>query len=434
MTGPTIRNFELARAVAAAGVEVTLAVPGDPERAGDGFDVRGYSNRGLAPLVTAHDTVLVSGYLAHHHPELLGARHLAVDLYDPFPLENLHLRDAQPEPDQHSASAFDRAVLTSTIQRGDVFLCASERQRDYWLGWLTMAGRVNPAVHRADPGFTALLRLVPFGLPEAPPQPGPPRFRGVVPGIGPGDFVVIWGGGIWNWFDPLTLIRAGAAARHRLPSLRVLFPAVNSPSPEVGPMAMAERAVRLAQELEVEGSTVFFGSGWVPYEERGQMLLEADVGASLHRDDVETRFSFRTRVLDYLWAGLPILATEGDSMADLVQARDLGAVVGYGDVDAVTAALIELGTSPERRSACALRSREAAARYTWREVATPLVEYCRDPRPAPDRGRTMPVLSWPEPSRAGLVERVQATLREEGVPGVARKVVRRATGRRRGRS
>jgi hypothetical protein len=40
------------------------------------------------------------------------------------------------------------------------------------------------------------------------------------------------------------------------------------------------------------------------------LLREADIGVSLHREDVETRYSFRTRVLDYLWAGLPIITTE----------------------------------------------------------------------------------------------------------------------------
>ncbi len=35
-----------------------------------------------------------------------------------------------------------------------------------------------------------------------------PAIKGVVPGIGPDDKVILWGGGIYNWFDPLTLLRA----------------------------------------------------------------------------------------------------------------------------------------------------------------------------------------------------------------------------------
>ena len=59
--------------------------------------------------------------------------------------------------------------------------------------------------------------------------------------------------------------------------------------------------------------TVFFNDGWVPYAERGAWLAEADIGVSAHFDDIETRFAFRTRLLDYLWAGLPIVTTRAMS-------------------------------------------------------------------------------------------------------------------------
>jgi hypothetical protein len=34
---------------------------------------------------------------------------------------------------------------------------------------------------------------------------------------------------------------------------------------------------------------------------------------STHYEHVETTFAFRTRILDYLWAGLPVVATGGDA-------------------------------------------------------------------------------------------------------------------------
>ena len=47
---------------------------------------------------------------------------------------------------------------------------------------------------------------------------------------------------------------------------------------------------------------MFFNEDWVAYDDRQNYLLEADVGVSTHLDHVETEFSFRTRILDYLWA------------------------------------------------------------------------------------------------------------------------------------
>ena len=74
-------------------------------------------------------------------------------------------------------------------------------------------------------------------------------------------------------------------------------------------MAMAAEAVALAEELGLRDRVVFFNFGWVPYAERGRYLLEADVAVSAHFDDIETRFAFRTRFLDCLWAGLPVVTT-----------------------------------------------------------------------------------------------------------------------------
>ncbi len=423
MTGPSIRNWEIS-AVLAGEHDVTLGVPGATERSHPAFKVVAYDDESLEALVRDHEVVLASGYLLDRHPSLGRARHLVADLYDPFPLENLHMHTAASPEEQYRIAAYDRAVLTRLIRAGDVFLCASERQRDFWTGWMTAAGRVNPFTHAADPSLSSLLLIVPFGISEEPPMASQPVFRGMTRGISSTDFLVLWGGGIWNWFDPLTLIRAAADLAEGLPNLRVLFPAPGSPSEQVLPMHMAIEARALSDSLGLTDRVVFFGKSWVPYDQRGAMLLEADLGVSLHLEDVETRFSFRTRVLDYLWAGLPILTTEGDSMSDLVANEDLGAVVPYGDVAAVAQAIATLATDPDRRKACASRSAAVATRFHWSAAAAPLAEYCRAPYVAPDRvalREESPGQPWTgeQPARleAGrLLGRSWQTLRSEG-PG-----------------
>lgn len=427
MSGPSIRNWELACALASQNA-VTLAAPGSPRRSSATFRVCGYDAASLPELVRTHDVVQVSGYLVERHPCLASARFLVVDLYDPFPLENLHMHVERPPAEQHAIAGHDRQVLTRLVQRGDTFLCASERQRDFWTGWLAAAGRVNPYVHRDDPGLGSLLRVVPFGVAEEAAQPGQPRFRGVVQGVSEDDFLVLWGGGVWNWFDPLTLIEAAARARPELPRLRVVFPSLVSPSPEVPAMRMATEARQLSDRLALTGSTVFFGSGWVPYSERGAVLLEADVGVSLHREDVETRFSFRTRVLDYLWAGLPIVTTEGDSMADLVRTEDLGAVVAYQDAEAVAKALVVLGRDRERRQGCASRSARVADRFRWSRIVGPLLDYCARPTPAPDSGRPLPIVAWPDqrpPAPPPMLHRLRSAYREGGLAELITRGARR---------
>jgi hypothetical protein len=98
---------------------------------------------------------------------------------------------------------------------------------------------------------------------------------------------------------------------------------------------------------------------------------------------VETRLAFRSRVLEYIWAGLPIVATAGDATSDLVAAYGLGEITPVGDVAAVTAAIDRLLGEPRDMRAASFAAARAA--LSWERAAEPLVRYCRAPRRAPDR-------------------------------------------------
>jgi glycosyltransferase involved in cell wall biosynthesis len=206
----------------------------------------------------------------------------------------------------------------------------------------------------------------------------------VVPGIGPDDKVVLWGGGIYNWFDPLTLLRAVDRLRHRQPALRLVFMGLRHPNPDIPRMRMAVAARELSDELGLTGTHVFFNEGWVEYGERQNHLLEADVGVTTHLAHLETALSSRTRILDYLWASLPVVATEGDVLADLVDARELGVTVPPGDVDALDEALFRLLDDDGFRKTCRENVAAVATELTWDRVLEPLLEFCRHPRRAPD--------------------------------------------------
>ena len=123
---------------------------------------------------------------------------------------------------------------------------------------------------------------------------------------------------------------------------------------------------------------------WVPYAERHRYLLESDVGVSLHRSGVESEFAFRTRVLDYLWCGVPMVVTAGDELAARVEREDLGRVVRPDDPAAVAEAIAALLDAPDT---AARATRIAAARdeLRWSRVVEPLRAFCLAPRRAPDR-------------------------------------------------
>ena len=148
-------------------------------------------------------------------------------------LEQLE-RSRASEPDRRRRT-LENAVAQANQQclRGDFLVCASEKQRDFWLGHLAALGRLNPVSYDDDRTLRSLIDVVPFGIPAEPPRASAPVLKGVVEGIGPDDKVVLWGGGIYNWFDPLTLVRAVDRLRERRDDVRLFFLGMQHPHPDV---------------------------------------------------------------------------------------------------------------------------------------------------------------------------------------------------------
>ena len=59
----------------------------------------------------------------------------------------------------------------------------------------------------------------------------------------------------------------------------------------------------------------------------GRATSRRPTSASPHFEALETRYAFRTRLLDHFWAGLPTIATAGDTLGDLIGERRLGRTV-----------------------------------------------------------------------------------------------------------
>jgi glycosyltransferase involved in cell wall biosynthesis len=431
MAGPAIRAWAIADALA-ADHDVQLVSHVGADASSPRFAVRCVGEPELRELEQWMDVLVMQGSLLHEYPFLRETGKVVVaDVYDPFHLEQLE--QARDEGEERRRDIVHNAVvvLNDQLRRGDFFLCASDKQRDFWLGALAALGRVNSASYDADETLRSLLAVAPFGLPDEPPVRRRHGIRGALPGIGDTEKVLLWGGGIYNWFDPLTLVRAVDRLRG---DVRLVFLGGAHPNPRVPEMRMAVAARELAGSLGVLGSHVVFNDGWVPYDERADWLLDADAGVSTHLDHVETAFSFRTRLLDYLWAGLPIVCTDGDSLAALVEQEGLGLTVPAGDIDALAAALDRVLHDAELAASCRAAVARVAQRFHWGQVLAPLVDFCRDPHRAPDLldadlvGRLTPPLSVIGHPPTGLRANV-ALARDYLRQGGPRLVAKKAWGR-----
>src|SRR5579885_1119839 len=355
MAGPAIRAFELARQLS-SDFGVTLFsprpsdLPRDPSWPANLQLATGLSRSRLYAIADECEIIYLQANVLKPYPGLARrGKHLVLDLYDPYLLSLL----AQYADDPLSSSASYRLmhqVLEQHMIAADFSICASERQRDYWLGRYCAIGRLTPEMYRFDPSFRKLIDVVPFGLPSEAPRRTGPGLKGNVPGIAGGDQVLLWGGGIWQWFDPVTVIEAVARLARTRPNIKLFFMGWRSPNPQVPLMEMSVRARQHARQLGVLDSRVIFHDSWVPYEQRVNYLLDADIAA---------------------WVG---------AISRLLDDRALNQKLREG-------------------------SRKLAGDFVWSRAAEPLRRFCENPHHLPPFARVkMP----------SLVERAQAVYARGG--------------------
>ncbi|HEY9786897.1 MAG TPA: hypothetical protein V6D17_16015, partial [Candidatus Obscuribacterales bacterium] len=158
MAGPAIRAFELGLALSDE-FDVTVF---SPHRASSAFEAEVRAKRRLPPafhLVTGAskaqlnnlayqaDAIFIQANVLKPNPGLASlGKYLIVDLYDPYLFSVL----VQYQTNDVAADASFRLmhkVLEQHMVSCDFSVCASERQRDYWIGRYCALGRITPDMY-----------------------------------------------------------------------------------------------------------------------------------------------------------------------------------------------------------------------------------------------------------------------------------------------
>jgi glycosyltransferase involved in cell wall biosynthesis len=300
------------------------------------------------------------------------------DLLCPFFFENL-------EADKNSRANFESSVkdnielINKLASRGDFFVCANENQRDFWLSALYRQKRITIDLYNEDPSLNNLIDLVPFGLPNEKPIHKNNVIKGIVKGIGQSDKVVTWFGGLWDWLDPLSPICAIENLCMKRNDIKLVFIGIKHPDPKTKPHDIYSKVMAKVNSTGLLNKNIFMVN-WVPYETRADYLLESDIGIVTHRETLETKFSWRTRVLDYIWAGLPIILTKGDPMSLIVEKNDLGITVGYESTRDIETAIEKILNDNKLIEQMKANLNFIGKEYAWKNVVRPIKRFCENPR------------------------------------------------------
>ena len=387
MAGPGIRYWEFARHLSQHH-EVILLTPNVSSLSHPHVEMVQLTPHALKMALRRAEVVVTQGFMFHFAPLFLQNAPVVVDLSFPLSVELLEHHSHLPLREASLSYAYCVERTKMLLLRGDFFLYSHEHQRDYWLGMLTAIGRVTPSQYRHDPSLSRWFGCVPFGLSSEPPTATRPVFHGdgaILPQqqIDPEkDTILLWGGGLWRWFDPCAVIRAMGDISQTRRDIKLLFICGKRPHHQTTGVNVAyviDEAMALSQELGVYNETVFFNHAWVPYQDRGSYFREVDIGISTHFDNLETRFSFRTRILDYLWAELPIIATKGDYFSDIIDEHELGITVDPKQPEQIKAAILRMTDEQGFRERCRANIRRVRQQFEWEAVMQPLVRFCRSP-------------------------------------------------------
>lgn len=382
MSAPGIRATAQARVLAKTvpGATVTLAgLNDDIEPPADGsYTVIRWSKKNVLQLVAKHDIIICSMF-PPHLAAFFPWKRFVVDLFSQYAMEWMEV-GLQHYTGRHLSSWVNRTrtVLGMQLTMADFVLTCNERQRDSYIGMMISLGLIPPGVYNKDDSLRRYIDSAPHGIRPELPEPHEPVLRGVREGFGEEDKIIIWNGGIIQWYDPATLLEALRILGRddiKLLFLGAAYPGIK----DIGLGMRFQDAKAIARENGQLGRTVFFEEGWVSHEVAKHYVQEADISVCTYFDNLETRYSHRTRFVDLIWAELPFICTHGDVLAQEVADNGWGLVVPQEDPQALARAIEKLLDDDAFRAQC--RANLAAARpaLQWEETMKPLIRYCSEP-------------------------------------------------------
>ncbi len=433
MSSPGIRAYYMAQVLAKAlpDAQITLGIPNRKELPGEIPNVRVVPCGMVSSygLVAESDIVISSGFAPQFALQFPNTVFVA-DLFSQYFMEWMEVTKGQAQGARRTFWMNQNlAYLRLQLALADFILCANERQRDTYVGMLSAMGLISPSKYDSDDSLRRLIDVAPHGVRPDDLVHERRVMKGVIPGIRETDTVVLWNSGTVHWYDPEPLLRALHILSRERDDIKALFLGAAYPGiAGIGKGVRFQSALDLSKELGLYERSVFFETGWVAFEDVKDYLLESDLSVCTYFENMETRYSYRTRFMDVFWAELPLICTRGDVLASMVEERTLGVVVPPKDTDAVLAALRRLIDDRAFYQQCRDNLAKIKPELTWERALEPLVRFCREGRSSamPRQERFGPVLSHTaEYLRGWLIREVQgiASLDDDGLfPSVSLRV------------
>ncbi|PJF34885.1 MAG: hypothetical protein CUN49_13385 [Candidatus Thermofonsia Clade 1 bacterium] len=276
------------------------------------------------------------------------------------------------------------------IERADKFSAVSERQQWSVVGELGIWGRLN----QWTSGYQ-FVTTIPIASEDKPFTATGRFMRGVQ--IPEDAFLILYSGGYNTWTDVDTLFNALECVLRTHPKAHFVSTGGVIYGHDDFTYRRFERLIAESAYRER-----YHLCGWIEAQSLINLYLESDVAVNTDRFAYETMLGSRTRILDWLRAGLPCVSSDLTELAQSVAAYGAGFTYPPGDAERLAECLLACA-EPERNAQMRQNARRLLTeRYTYQATSAELLAWAAAPCRAPDVGR--PTVKLVRPYRTAWVE------------------------------
>ncbi len=178
---------------------------------------------------------------------------------------------------------------------------------------------------------------------------------------------VIFVGSFYAWHGTEALLRAFKAAHEQAHGLRLTL---------VGDGARRGPSEALALEFGITEAVEF--TGWVSNDQVIERLGRADIGVAPYLA-IEPFYFDPAKIIEYMAAGLAVLASDQGRIADMVEDDVSGLLLPPGDGAALTAALLRLANDKALRERLGEAARQRSETlFRWPEISRQVLALCSE--------------------------------------------------------
>ncbi|MBP9837306.1 MAG: glycosyltransferase family 4 protein [Proteobacteria bacterium] len=255
------------------------------------------------------------------------------------------------------------------LSKADCLLCAGERQRSYFYGWLVQAGRFPKKEH--------FIKYIPISLsPELPEHIYPDSTDTKMP-------YFVSGGGWFPWQNQAKAIFSICKAVSQKNKGTIQIFGTPHETSTISAEEMKIREIYSQVKKISEQTDRVEVKGYIGREDLIEIYRRANVAVEVMQYNLERELAFTTRTIEYLWCGLPVFYNNYAEISQHIKDFDAGWVVDPQSDTAIDSIVNEIIERPELLKQKSLNAQNLVkARFTWDKTIAPLVEFLNHPQKA----------------------------------------------------